>query len=613
MRKIYAILLAGLGLIEGVPGAQEPLPKAEVRLFDVVIVGGTPGGVMAAIAAAREGAEVALLNRMEHIGGLPANGLGASDIVTRGATGGLFLEFVRRNKNYYVKHYGADSPQVRDCSDGYHFEPSVAEKTFEAMLAEQSRVQVFRKRQFDAAPAKVYLANGAIRLIEVLNLATGLPELFQGRVFIDATYEGDLSAAAGVPCRLGRESQWDLNEPMAGQLYKVWGGEIGPGTTGMGDNAIQAYNYRLALTKTPTNRVAIVQPPVYFRDEYLSLVDDLKSNRVTGPIGVPRQELEFAGVGRIVNLAKLPNGKYDANNQHAVFLSTDLPEENWAWPTASWIWRDQYAQRLRNYTLGLLWFCQQDPALPEDFKARCREWGLAKDEYVDNAHFPRQVYVREGRRMEGEYLFTARDALPVKPNGRPPVHRNSITASHYPLDSHAVRKREPGRVHLDGFFSLGSQPYTVPYGVMVPKKVANLLMPVPVSGTHVGFSTLRMEPCWMALGEAAGVAASLALRNRCPVKNINLQKLQDVLVRQKGVLIFFRDVTVDHPSFAAVQHFGLTGLLPDWEAKLDEPVSPAQAAAWLRAEGHGKTFEYFPGKTTRGEFLMKLYRIVRTN
>ncbi len=267
-------------------------------------------------------------------------------------------------------------------------------------------------------------------------------------------------------------------------------------------------------------------------------------------------------------MVTLPNGKADANNQHAAFISTDLPEENWPWPTSSWEWRDKFAERLRNYTLGLLWFVQNDSELPEHFREAAKEWGLAKDEYADNDNFPRQVYVREGRRFEGMYFFTAKDALPVSEGERPPIHPTSITASHYALDSHAARKRETGRAHLDGFISYPTMPYTVPYGVIVPKTIKNLLLPVPVSGSHIGFSTLRMEPCWMALGQAAGTAASLAIDSRRSVQNIDIQELQTRLIAQKATLVYFRDITPDDPCFPEAQRMALSGEKTGWNADM---------------------------------------------
>jgi hypothetical protein len=273
------------------------------------------------------------------------------------------------------------------------------------------------------------------------------------------------------------------------------------------------------------------------------------------------------GIERLVSNNKVPNGKVDANNQHAAFISTDLPEENWPWPTSSWEWRDKFAQRLRDYTEGLFWFAQHDEALPLQFRREIQKWGYAKTEYQDNGYFPRQVYVREGRRFEGMYFFTAKDALPVAEGQRPPVHATSITASHYALDSHAARKRESGRAHLDGFISYPTAVYTVPYGVIVPKEVDNLLLPVPVSGSHIGFSTLRMEPCWMALGQAAGAAASIAIDDRCGVQQVNINKLQDRLLDEGATLFYYEDMTPADKDFKQAQRLGLQGKITSWKAK----------------------------------------------
>lgn len=583
------------------------VPKA----FDVVVVGGTPGGIMSAISASRMGQQVLLLERTAHIGGLPANGLGATDIATRGATGGLFLEFVNRIKKHYIDTCGADSQQVKDCSDGYHFEPSVAEKIFEQMLAEQPKITVLKMRQFDAAKENVTLEGTRLAGIKVTSREDRAIEEYTAKCFIDATYEGDLAAAAGAPFRTRREGKNEYNEPLAGKVYKTWGSkpdDVGEGSTGEGDDTIQAFNYRLCLTKNPANRGPIEKPANYNRDEFISLIDDVKNDRFTNKSGNAGGEIEVNGIGRIVNMVMLPNGKTDANNQHAAFISTDLPEENYPWPTADWAWRDNYANRLRDYTLGLLWFAQNDPELPEDFRKRCAQWGLAKDEYTDNAHFPRQVYVREGRRIEGEYLFTAKDALPATPDGRPPIHRNSITASHYALDSHAHHKREPGKVHLDGFLSHPTRPYTVPYGVIVPKTIDNLLTPVPVSGTHIGFSTLRMEPCWMALGQAAGTAAAISIRDKVTPRRVSIDRLQEQLLKDGAILIHFSDIKPGHAHYAAVQICALRGLIPQWKADAAKPIDAATAQAWTRAANFKTGPKIEDGKTTRGEFLESLHK-----
>ena len=594
--------------------------------YDLVVVGGTPGGIMAAIAAAREGKNSVILERSSHIGGLPVNGLGATDINTRAATTGLFREFVEEVRQYYVDKYGADSPQVKDCSGGFHFEPSVAGKVFDRMLEPyKGRISVFTLRQFDCDPANVEMVDDRILGVRVTNRATGRSETYRGEIFLDATYEGDLGAAAGVPFRVGREGRDEFGEPGAGRIYKYWSGPVAEGSDGQGDNAVQAYNYRLCLTDDPANRVAIERPKNYNREEYVSLIEDVWTGRNTHVsfMGVTPEMMEENrraieagektripgdkwGIAKITNMVTLPNRKTDANNQHLALISTDLPEENWPWPTSSWEWRDRFADRLRDYTLGLLWFAQNDEALPAHFREAASQWGLAADEYLDNGHFPRQVYVREGRRFEGLYFFTAKDALPVEDGQRPPIHESSVTASHYSLDSHAVRKREKGRVHLDGFFGItDARVYTVPYGVMVPREVDNLLLPVPVSGSHVGFSTLRMEPCWMALGQAAGIAASLTIDNGIKVRNLKIEQLQRKLVEQKATLIYYEDVAPDDEAFEMVQILGVAGYLPGWEARLSEAVSEADLAIWRRRSG--MELDVKIGSTSRGEVLKMIY------
>ncbi len=574
--------------------------------YDIVIVGGTPGGIMTAIAAAREGKTSLILERTAHIGGLPANGLGATDLQTREATTGLFREFVNRMYRHYEDTYGKDSQQVRAASGGYHFEPSLAERTFEQMLSEQAKfISVLRMRQFDSDAKNLSMQDGNIKSIRILNRENKNYETYTAKVFVDATYEGDLGAAAGAPFRIGREGKDEFNEPGAGVIYRYWKhGPEGEGSTFQADNAVQAYNYRLCITKTHENRVPIAKPKHYNREEYLSLIDDVFTGRNTGSDmqKVTDQMMEANrkrimegqtskipgdpwGIYKITNIVHLPNGKTDANNQHMAFLSTDLPEENWPWPSANWEWRDRYAKRLRDYTLGLFWFAQHDEALPEHFRNACKEWGLAKDEYTDNANFPRQVYVREGRRFEGEYFFTAKDAIPVSEGKRPPLHATSITASHYALDSHAVRKREEDRVHLEGFLSYPTAVYTVPFGVIVPKKVNNLLIPVPVSGSHIGFSTLRMEPCWMALGQAAGIAGSLSIDSRKAIRDVDVTVLQKKLIDQKATLIYFKDVRPDNPDFAMLQYMGLRGYVSYWEAKLDDTMTDEIKTKWETLSG----------------------------
>lgn len=573
---------------------------AQKKQYDLVVVGANPGGIMAAISAAKLGKTVLLLERTNHIGGLPANGLGATDIDTRGATTGLFLEFVQRIKAHYVNQYGAQSQQVKDSRDGYHFEPSVAEKVFLAMLAEQPKVTVLKMRQFDASPKNIVLQNGNVKSITVTNRETKKIEKYSGNIFVDGTYEGDLAAAAGAPFRVGREGRKEYNEIGAGVVYKFWDGpEVDSLTTHKADTAIQAYNYRVNLTKNAAQKVDFVKPSSYNRNEYSSLVDDVKLGRqqAIGPLK--------SGIDMVVNSVGIPNGKVDANNQHAALISTDLPEENYYWPKANWAWRDQYAERLRSYTLGLLYFAAHDDALPQEFRTKVQQWGLAKDEYQDNQNFPRQVYVREGRRIVGLHVFNANDALPVSGGERPPVYAKSITAGHYSLDSHATRKRENGKPVLEGFLSYKTKPYTVPLEVIIPQKVNNLLCPVPVSGTHIGFSTLRMEPCWMAMGQAAGVTASLMLDQKTLAKDIPAVAIQNILIDQKATLIYVEDVRLNDPDFKMVQLLGLKGYLPSFKANLNEKISAETLKNWEKLAGQKLSFTE---NNTRREVLQHIFK-----
>ena len=556
-------------------------------VYDLVVIGGTPSGIMAAIAADREGKTSLVVERSKHIGGLPANGLGATDINTREAVGGLFKEFIGRIDTHYKTTYGHLSKQHTASHGGYRFEPSVAEKVLEEMLSEHPKIKVLKHHQFDALKENIRMVDDRIESVKILNRDSNETIEVYSRQFIDATYEGDLIAAAGVPYFIGREAKSQYNEPYAGKVYKYWGGPVGEHSTYEADKSIQAFNYRVCLTKNPDKRVSIEKPDNYNREEYLSLVDDVIQGRHSGVKyheflkQHPEKVKELAmsdgsvppkvpdnpeGIKRLVHLIELPNDKSDANNQQVAMISTDLPEENWKWPDADWKWRDQFAKRLKDYTLGFFYFAQNDKALPDWFKEDIKQWGLDKEAYIDNGYFPRQVYVREGRRMDGVYHFTANDALPVKKDERPPIFNTSITSGHYSVDSHGVRKREKDRVHLDGFISYGTEPFTVPFGVMLPKRVKNLLAPVPVSGTHLGFSALRLEPTWMAMGEAAGLAASISIDKDVAVQSIDLLELQRKILKEKGVLIHFKDIKVGQKGFEGLQLMGVYGIIKSWKS-----------------------------------------------
>ncbi|MDE2897018.1 MAG: FAD-dependent oxidoreductase, partial [Chloroflexota bacterium] len=298
----------------------------------------------------------------------------------------------------------------------------------------------------------------------------------------------------------------------------------------------------------------------------------------------------------------MPNRKSDANNHHYCFTSSDWAEANFDYPEAGPERRLEIAEAHRSYTEGLVWFCQNDEELPKDFRKAAREWGLAADEFQDNGGFPRQMYVREGCRIQGGYLFSAGDALLDSSGGRSPVHWDSVASGGYQIDSHATRQREDlglgdaeafdGRqVALEGFIGLHEEtvPYQIPFRVMVPEGIDGLLAPVAVSASHLGYGTIRMEPVWMALGEAAGTAAALALGRGVRVRDVPRGALQRALLDGGQVITYFEDVVPagfagyeqQAPGLSkAAQFWGARGFFSQSAARLDDPLTAGEAQRW---------------------------------
>ncbi|HEY3297257.1 MAG TPA: FAD-dependent oxidoreductase, partial [Armatimonadota bacterium] len=453
---------------------------------DVLVVGATPCGISAAIAAARCGSKVILAEPQDFLGGMLTNGLGRTDIGPRHTVGGIFREFIGNVQDFYTEKYGADSQQVKDCGNGYWFEPSTAETILKRMVKAERNIDLRYRYQLDS----VLKYGNRIHGVTFID-RDGRRIQIRAGVCIDATYEGDIAALSGAAYRVGRESRDEIGEPYAGVIYlDHLTRMVLPGSTGKGDKRVQAYNFRLTLTKKPDNRVIPSKPDSYDASDYADLLQSIKSGRVQ----------TFADV---IETRTLPNEKFDANNMPKSLQSTDLPVENYDYAENSLEDRAKFYDRLRDYTLGLIYFLQNDPEIPEKLRADASQWGLAKDEYPKNNHFPRQVYVREGRRIQGLYAFTMHDAELAPGLLRSPVHWDSVASGGYSIDSHATRKHESGHdAELEGFFWLSgiTQPYQIPYRVMLPQTVDALLVPGAASATHLGFGTLRMEPVWMALG-----------------------------------------------------------------------------------------------------------------
>lgn len=588
--------------------------------FDVVVIGGTPGGVAAAVTAARHGRSVALVEYHAHLGGMAASGLGKSDVETKEAIGGLWREFVDRVRDHYVRIYGAEHENVKLCRDGYYYEPSVAEKIFDTLVAEQSRIRVFRRHRLDTTTRE----GARVATARIVDRANGAARELRGGVFIDATYEGDLLAAAGAAYRVGREARADFNELHAGVVYQDYETRrFLPGTTGEGDKRVPAYTYRLCLTKDPANSVPLTAPPPgYDRARFTGYLDDWRAGRFAPPKvmkdGVGYYAPTFGTVVRALSMADIPNGKLDVNMNPRP-LGFPFTEENYAYPEAGWPEREKISERLRNLTLGLLWFLQNDPEIPTEHRALAKQFNLPRDEFTDNGHFPWQLYVREARRLIGEYTLSENDLITGPALGRARVHADSIAAGEYPIDSFPVRKREPGHdVALEGYILMlekYTQPYQIPYRVMVPRDIDGLLVPVAASTTHIAFSSIRLEPTWMALGQAAATAAHLALRDRVAPRRVNLPALQRELLRAGQVVTFFKDIDRAAPDYAALQFLGTQGFFPDYLARARDPLTAETASNWLArpiatslAPADRARLQHLARDgVTRGEFCRQLY------
>jgi hypothetical protein len=547
-----AILL----LAAGTPSrGGEPARPAEA---DVIVLGGTPSGIAAAVAAARMGSTVLLLEPTSHVGGIVSNGLTNADIINRQAVAGLFFEFTQRVLDHYRRTYGPESEEVKLCRGGYWFEPHVAENVFLEMLREQGdRVRlVFRHRLKEAIRQGDRVVGVVMEDLDHGNR----PVPFRGRMFIDATYEGDLAARAGVECRVGREGRDEHGEPLAGRIYAYFGSsELLPGSTGEADQGIQAYCFRIFVTRDPDRFVPIPKPEAYDPADYDLLLEDIGSGRVEN-------------VGDAIQLLPVPNGKWEVNSNHVTSPergpseSLDLAEENWGYPEADYGEREKFFRRLWSYSQGLLWFLANDPRVPQPMRDQMRSYGFSKDEFTDNDYRPRQLYVREARRIVGRYVLTQNDGA-IGPLGRTQVQPGSIAVVEYPWDSHGVHKYDglhPGV--REGYFYVRHAPIQVPYGVILPRRIGRLAVPVCCSASHVGYQAIRMEPVYMALGQAAGVAAHLALAKGVELHEVPVEDLQIALVEQGAVVTHYDDLPFDHPAFAALQFLGARGLNPSYQA-----------------------------------------------
>ena len=541
----YPVIAAVLALGLAPSATAQPAPQS----FDVVVYGGTAGGVVTAIAAAREGASVALLEPRDHLGGMVSGGLGWTDFGKKEVIGGYALEYYERAG----KKYGVPIQ--------WYLEPHVAEAIFKEWVAEAG-VQVFYRHRL---VEKTGVAKDGTR---VTAIRTENGAVFRGKVFADASYEGDLMAQAGVTYTIGREGTAQYGESLAGirdrtplHQFQVSvpardaSGWLLPemsaepkGVSGSADTKLQAYNFRVCMTQREDNRVPLPKPAGYDPGRFallakmLAAMDVIKQKAAADAAGPERRGdpknrlMQPWSLWDVMKPDPIPNGKTDTNNNGA--FSTDYIGGNYDYADGDYATRARIWQAHVDYVQGFLYFLQHDPQVPAALHTAMATWGLCKDEFTDTAHWPHQLYVRESRRMVGEYVVSQKDIQTdlTKPD---PIGMGS-----YNSDSHNIQRivNAEGFAENEGDMQVSVTPYQIPYRVMLPRRVeaTNLLVPVAFSASHVAYSTLRMEPQYMIIGQAAGVAATMAIEGNIPVQSVSPAALKAKLLRQRAVFEWVR-------------------------------------------------------------------------
>ena len=538
-------------LIISVFGFERPMRKGR-ESFDVVVLGGTSAGVVAAVQAAHMGKSVVLIEPGRHLGGLTSGGLGATDIGNKKAIGGIAREFYHRVYLHYLKedawvyeerrNYRRAEERWRGSTENWDkekawwmFEPHVAEAIFKDMIHEAAVPVVYGER--------LELKNGVEKndsRIIAIKMESG--RVFRGKMFIDATYEGDLMAKAGVSYTIGRESNSKYGETLNGvQTKNAWSHQFekqvdpyikpgdsasgllpgvhadGPGEEGQGDHRVQAYNFRICLTDVPENRILFSKPKDY--------------NELRYELLLRYYEAGFDKIPWIRSM--MPNRKTDINNRHA--FSSDNIGMNYSYPDADYATREKIIAEHTTYQQGLMWTLANHPRVPVNIRREVSKWGLAKDEFPDNGNWPHQLYIREARRMVSDYVVTEKNC-----RGQVTIE-DSVGLAAYTMDSHNTQRyvddngyaRNEGDIQVGGF-----KPYPISYRSIIPKEkqCSNLLVPICLSASHIAFGSIRMEPVFMVIGQSVATAACLAIDEGVSVQQLDYQKLRERLLNDRQVL-----------------------------------------------------------------------------
>ena len=527
--------------------------RAELRQADVIIYGGTSSGIAAAVQVTRLGKTVIVVEPSHHLGGLTTGGLGQTDIGNKVVIGGIAREFYQEIKKIYAddarwkfqkrSDYRHGSLSPKDDAQ-WTFEPHVASEVYAGWIT-QNKMQVFTGQRL------VLTKNQGVKMqggrIQQIVMESG--DVFAGKMFIDASYEGDLLAMAGVKYTVGREANAQYGETVNGVQAKgahshQFGGFIdpyvkkgdatsgllpgidanGPGIEGAGDQRVQAYCFRMCLTNAPENRLPIEKPAGYNERDYEMLLRYAESDFYTAPAA---------------KYDPMPNAKTDTNNSGAV--STDFIGQNYAYPDGSYQERAAIIEQHRVYQLGYLWTLQNHPRLPDRLKQFYRQWGLPKDEFQKTDHWTPQLYIREARRMVGAVVMTQKHC-----EGRDVV-ADSVGMGAYNMDSHHVQRYvdEKGGVRNEGDIQLRVPTYPISYRAIIPRKeeCENLLVPICLSASHMAFGSIRMEPVFMVLGQSSATAACLAIDAGVALSALDYPTLQKRLLADGQVLEYKKPAT----------------------------------------------------------------------
>ena len=558
---------------------------AILSAVDVLVYGGTPGGIATAVTAADNGASVQLVVAPGgELGGMSAGGLGWDDVGLEGlspavyGTASIYAKFTRRVE----AHYASISPAAAQLShNGTRHEPHVARAIFAAMLAEAG-VQVMLNGSVSTVTRS---SSGLITTVGFH--VDGKTVIIAPRIAIDATYYGDLLASAGAATRIGRESRSTFGELNAGVVFtkaSTGGSVFLQGSTGESSPRIPAMTWRMCFTTNSSNMVSLTAPPPgYNRNAYVGYLHDRQAGRISSvfqawssPRALPPTAVKFD-----MNCNPRPLGFVWVGAQKEAIIGANHTE------------RASLIAELRQLALGLLFFQQHDPGVPRVDRAEAQRYGLCADEFIDNAHFPTELYVREARRLVPRRWFTERDMVPLHPSGRPPLRSDAVAVGSFAIDAFPCSAQRPAAVSgatLEGYIDMQTAltaPHTLPGSIMLPPAVPNLLAPVAVGASHVAFSSVRLEPTWMLLGGAAGMLAALAIARSEMPGAVPLLELQHRIAAFQP-LVWYNDLdpaTMDQGVLTAMQVLGPHGaaddLQPSVRAAPGDALVRSVAAHWL--------------------------------